>query len=250
MRMKPKMYKVLAIGNSFSEDAFYYLHEMAKSDGRNLMAVNLYIGGCSLKQHVENLCAGNAKYMYQKNGVLTDRYVSIQEILREEEWDIIMTQQASHDSGVFETYFPYLEEIVSYIKKECPHAKLYLHETWAYEMDSTHEAFPIYHNSQTEMYEKLEDCYQKAARMTGLTLIPSGRVIQKVRKLAPFRYEQGEKSLCRDGFHMDMIYGRYLVSGVLYTTFFKADIRENSFLPDGAQQEYVNVIKNCIYDIA
>ena len=43
--------KVLAIGNSFSEDATRYLHDIAKADGVALEVANLYIGGCPLDRH-------------------------------------------------------------------------------------------------------------------------------------------------------------------------------------------------------
>ena len=42
---------VLAIGNSFSQDATHYLHQIAASDNVEMKVVNLYIGGCSLEQH-------------------------------------------------------------------------------------------------------------------------------------------------------------------------------------------------------
>lgn len=39
--------KVLAIGNSFSNDAMRYLHGIAKADGVDMKTVNLFIGGWS-----------------------------------------------------------------------------------------------------------------------------------------------------------------------------------------------------------
>ena len=46
--------KVLAIGNSFSNDAMRYLHGIAKADGVDMKTVNLFIGGCSpLKKYVK-----------------------------------------------------------------------------------------------------------------------------------------------------------------------------------------------------
>ena len=39
-----KKVKILAIGNSFSQDATYYLQKIAMSDGIDAKVVNLYIG--------------------------------------------------------------------------------------------------------------------------------------------------------------------------------------------------------------
>ncbi|MFV0343104.1 MAG: DUF4886 domain-containing protein [Anaerocolumna sp.] len=238
--------KLLAVGNSFSEDALYYLHDVAKADDIELKVVNLYIGGCPLERHVRNILTESKDYLLEINGESTEQYVSINETLKEEKWNYIITQQASHDSGMMESYFPYLDQLLDYFKTNCPDAEYLLHKTWAYEMDSDHSEFGRYHCNQQEMYEKLTDCYDKASKKTGMRLIPSADVIQRVRKNAPFRYENGEKSLCRDGYHMDMIYGRYLLAGVMYTFLFERDIRKNRFVPKGAEIEVLNVIKQCI----
>lgn len=238
--------KLLAVGNSFSEDALYYLHDMAKVDNIELKVVNLYIGGCSLERHWNNVLSESKNYLYEVNGQSNERYVSVNEILKEENWNYIITQQASHESGIEESYFPYLNLLLEYFKSNCPDAEYLLHKTWAYEIDSDHKEFGRYHCDQLEMYEKLSYCYRMASEKTGMRLIPSGDVIQKVRQNSPFRYELGEKSLCRDGYHMDMIYGRYLLAGVMYTFLFGQDIRKNSFVPKGADVEILKVIKQCI----
>ena len=50
-----KMKKILAIGNSFSEDAARYLHQTAKAAGVDTKVVNLFIGGCPLERHWKNI---------------------------------------------------------------------------------------------------------------------------------------------------------------------------------------------------
>jgi len=96
------------------------------------------------------------------------------------------------------------------------------------------------------MYEKLCLCYHKAAARTGMRLIPCGDVVQAMRKRYPFRYERGERSLCRDGYHMDLIYGRYLLAEVIYIFLFGPDIRNSNFIPEGADTEILHAIKQCI----
>ena len=43
--------KLLAVGNSFSQDACTFLHQTAQAQGLDLEVTNLYIGGCSLEMH-------------------------------------------------------------------------------------------------------------------------------------------------------------------------------------------------------
>ena len=246
--MMDKSIRILAVGNSFSDDAFHYLHDLAAADGVDITAVNLYIGGCNLKTHYQNLCSDEKAYARMENGVFTGRYVSIRETLEEGSWDYIMTQQASHDSGILDTYFPYLQYLVNCFRRLCPEAAVLLHETWAYERDSDHSAFPRYNRSQEEMYRKLRSCYRTGAKRCLLPLIPSGDVIQEARKRSPFRYELGERSLCRDGYHMDLVYGRYLVAAVVYFFLTKNDLGKNTFLPPEGEQAIVDVLKDWVME--
>ena len=76
-----KTIHILAIGNSFSRDATAYLHAVCESMGISTFVANLYIGGCSLERHWCNVEKNKQAYQYQENGIITDRYVSISEML-------------------------------------------------------------------------------------------------------------------------------------------------------------------------
>ena len=54
-----RVIKVLAIGNSFSEDAVeQYLYELAAAQGDSLVIGNAYIGGCSIDHQWSNAQTG------------------------------------------------------------------------------------------------------------------------------------------------------------------------------------------------
>jgi hypothetical protein len=227
------MIRVLSIGNSFSQDAQAYLHDLGRSAGLEIRGVNLYIGGCSLKTHWENAEGDRAAYNYELNGDTGGgRRVSIAGVLGEEPWDAVTLQQASHDSGILETYFPYGELLSEYVKRRVPRARLLIHQTWAYERDSGHELFSRYGRDQALMYRALRSAYGEAARRLGLDLIPTGDLIQALRGKGPFDYGRGGPSLCRDGFHLSYGYGRY-AAAALWCRFFGADLRRSRFLPPG-----------------
>ena len=223
--------KILAIGNSFSRDATAYLHQLLSSCGVESTVVNLYIGGCPLERHWRNIESDRAEYEYQRNGQIMERRISIRQALAEEDWDVIVTQQASHDSGWAESYEPFLTLIADYLRKMAPRAKLCLHQTWAYETDSWHDNFMRYNRDQALMYRKLTACYRDAAQRHDMQLIPCGDVIQTLRQEAPFRYGEGGMSLCRDGFHMHLIYGRYALSCTWARTLCGADLEKSDYIP-------------------
>lgn len=65
-----KVVRILAIGNSFSEDAVeQHLHDIAAADGKDVIIGNMYIGGCSLKKHLANAKENKPAYKYRKIGL-------------------------------------------------------------------------------------------------------------------------------------------------------------------------------------
>jgi hypothetical protein len=248
--------KILAIGNSFSQDATHYLKQIAACEGIDAKVVNLYIGGCSVETHWHNIEEDAKLYLYEIDGKSTEKYVSIKEALQEEEWDFVVSQQASHDSGIQDTYYPYIVNLYNYIKEYAPKAERILHQTWAYEIDSSHDCFVRYNHNQQEMYERSREAYIRAAEELGVRMIPCGDVVQKVRTKEPFIYEKGGMSLCRDGFHMSYIYGRYLLAAAWYEILFKKNILENNYMPETvfalgetADSISLKVIKESVHDV-
>ena len=222
--------KVLSIGNSFSQDAHKWLHTLAKHNGIDMDTANLFIGGCSLETHYINIEENNAFYDLELNGGECERKISIEEALKMEQWDIITLQQVSQLSGVPESYEPYLLKIVAYVKSICPKAELYFHQTWAYEMDSTHGGFAEYHCDQQEMYQRVKETTELYAQKIGAKLIPVGVAIQNIREnIAEFDYANGGLSLCRDGFHLSLDYGRFAAAAVWFRALTGQEIQVSSF---------------------
>lgn len=234
------MIKLLTIGNSFSQDPHSYLHAILDADGIENEIVNLFIGGCSLETHSNNIKINAPAYDYELNGGRVKQGVSSVEVLKSQKWDIVTTQQVSQCSGLAASYIPYLAEVTDFIKENAPDAKHYIQETWSYETDSTHGGFKFYDCNQKEMFRRICDCNEMASKLTGFSVIPTGEVIQYVRENIPeFDYQNGGKSLNRDGFHLSLLYGRYLAGLVWYKTVFGGDPEKNAFVPhrDGEETD-------------
>ncbi|HBI72900.1 MAG TPA: DUF4886 domain-containing protein [Lachnospiraceae bacterium] len=246
------MIKILAIGNSFSQDATAYLHDIAKAAGKDTKVVNLYIGGCSLETHWNNIVADAALYDYELNGQSTGSKISIRQALQEEAWDYVTLQQVSGDSGILSTYDPYLGNISKYVREYAPGSEQLLHQTWAYEIDSDHPDFAKYHKNQGEMYRAITEAYHKLAKESSLRVIPSGKVIQELRALPAFDYPNGGISLCRDGFHMNCLYGRYALAATWFEFILQDSIIENTFLPGNGEEvdrSKIKLIKETIHGL-
>ena len=214
---------VLAIGNSFSQDAFKYLHNVARCSGDSLTTVNLYIGGCSLSKHYKNMLADAKDYIMEFNGSLTGFKVSLKEALLNREWDYISLQQSSNFSPYFESYQPYLDELAAYVRKHAPKAKIVIHQTWAYEQGSARLCDELGYSDHKDMFADIKVAYAKAAEAISADLtIPSGEVFQNLLKY-------GIEKVHRDTFHAGLGIGRYALALTWYAMLSGKDITDNDF---------------------
>ncbi len=214
---------VLSIGNSFSQDAQRYLHQIAKADGTPLDAFNLYIGGCSLSRHYRNMLSGEKVYGLEVNGHRTGFLVSLKEALLNRDWDVVTLQQVSALSPCYETYQPYLSSLAAYVRECVPKAEIAIHQTWAYEKDSSRLVKELGYRAPAEMLRDIKAAYKKAAKEIGADfIIPSGEVFQKMLTL-------GVEKMHRDTYHASYGLGRYALGLLWHAVLTGQDVSKNAF---------------------
>lgn len=88
--------RILAIGNSFSEDAIeQYLYELALEGGDNLIIGNAYRGGQGLESHWNVVVNNDAAFEYRKvvDGKKTNNTNrTLEACVKDEPWDYITFQ--------------------------------------------------------------------------------------------------------------------------------------------------------------
>ena len=216
------MLKILSIGNSFSQDAQRYLYEIAKRNGSDFKTVNLYIGGCPLRKHYLNILCDKADYVFEFNGKSTGIKVSIDQVLASDDWDVITLQQASGFSAKYDTYTPYLEYIYKHVKKYCPKAKVYIHQTWAYEEESDKLKNNGYLRAK-DMFEDIKRSYVTAAQEIHADgIIPCGQVLFNATQM-------GIQKVHRDTYHASLGVGRYMLALTWYKALTGKDITQDTF---------------------
>ena len=226
---RPDTLKILAIGNSFSDDGTQHLPALLEGAGiHNVIVARLYIGGCTLERHCQEYDAFNEKglrsYIYYKSTgnkwETVSKKASILDGIEDEDWDIVTLQQASGYSGLYDSYNPYLERLIGIVRQHCsnPDATIVWHMTWAYATTSGHHHFKWYDKDQNKMYGKICGCVVNLKKDRDIpVVIPSGIAVQMGRGTSI----AGEKELTRDGFHLSYSVGRYLAA----CTWFEALIR-------------------------
>ncbi|MHB9055686.1 MAG: DUF4886 domain-containing protein [Paludibacteraceae bacterium] len=226
--------RLLAIGNSFSEDAVEnHLYDLVKANGDTIIIGNMYIGGCSLEKHYNNYRTDSAAYSYRKivNGerTKTDGYTLIQ-AFENEKWDYVSFQQVSQNSGIYDTYFPYLDSLIVFAKRYSgnPDLKIILHATWAYSQNSTHPGFANYGNNQMAMFRAIVDATKRVGQKAEVDfIVPTVTAIQNARTSSL------DDTFCRDGYHLELNYGRYTAACVWFEKLFCLSAIGSTYFPLG-----------------
>lgn len=225
--------RILAIGNSFSEDAIEQnLYELAKAGKKKIVIGNLYIGGAPLSLHVSNAKEDKPAYRYRKinlDGQMSEKANErLSEALIDEAWDYISFQQASPLSGDYDSYAKDLPPLYDYVTKHIlfPETKYILHQTWAYQNGASHEGFVRYNRSQDSMYKAIATTSQEVFNWGNFDLlVPSGTAVQNAR--SSFIGDH----FTRDGYHLNLNYGRFVAACTWYEALFQENVMKNAFLP-------------------
>jgi len=236
--------KVLAIGGSFSQDAMRYLHQLAAADNEDLTAVNLYNGGCTLRQHYINMLTDSRNYVLQYNGESTGFFTSIKDALVNRKWDYITLQQSSQESFDSSSYQPYLTALAEFVRTYAPKAKLLIHQTWAYEQGSDRLRNVAGYDDQAKMFADVEEAYAKAAcEVHADGIIPSGKLFQNL-------LAAGIEKVHRDTFHASLGLGRYALGLLWYHVLTKKPVKDLSFqdfdVPISADE--IAIVKQCVQE--
>lgn len=227
----PDTLRILAVGNSFSDDGTEYLPGLLEAAGiHNVIVARLYIGGCSLERHCEEYSKGLHNYIYFKSTKnkweTVSKSASLLDGLKDEPWDIITMQETSGCSGLYETYHEWIPRLVSIIRSETlnPCASIVWHETWAYASNSTHSMFGLYDRNQDKMYAGIVDCVSRASKEFDIpVVIPSGDAVQIARGTRLNNQDEVPATckvyqLTRDGFHLSRQFGRYIAACAWFET--------------------------------
>lgn len=221
-----KKISVLMIGNSFSVDAARYTHQLSLTSGTEIELGVLYVGGCSLEQHINFIKEGSSPYEWFINGESTGKYIALKDALKMKEWDYITLQQVSVFSGLVDTFYPYIKDLVSYVKEYQPNAVLVLHKTWPYQNGFDNENFSHYQYDRKTMYECINKTYDYVQKDLDIKIvIRSGDIIESA-------IEKYGEHFHKDGFHLNEE-GRYLAALGFVHTFNDNKLIKELYIPDG-----------------
>ena len=186
-----------------------------------MKVVNLYLPGCSLKTHCDNISEDNAVYTLEFNGQSTGFKVSVKQALVSDDWDAITLQQVSSASVNYVSYQPYLDTLAEYARKYCSDSKIYMHQTWAYE-EKSKLCTDLGYEKEEDMLKDAVCSYEKAAEAIKADgIIPSGKIMYALHRRVPVVH--------RDTFHALFGVGRFALALGWFSYFTEKDISDIKF---------------------
>ena len=226
-------WKILFIGNSFSDDTMEHVANILLSLGvTDVTLGNLYIGGCSIHRHVDNAANDRAWYEYRQNrgeGWTTTEGTSLRTALTSERWDIVAIQHGTADGSRYtcEGCYDRLPILLSYIKALCPYApKLMFNMTWIGCQWNGHPEIVAFNGDQQAMYREVTRITRDIVLPQVDAVSPTGTAIQNARAM-------GLSPLNRDGYHLSFGLGRYIAGLTFVAAATGLEIERVVWRPDG-----------------
>jgi hypothetical protein len=271
-----KTVRLLTIGNSFSQDATFFLDDLAAADGNQLVLTTANVGGSPLELHWDK-AELHEREPGNKEGVYSAG-LGLKELLSAGPHDFVTIQQRSLSSHDVETYRPFAAKLRDYVKRYAPDAELLMHQTWAYRIDdprfSAINPAAGEPRTQREMYDGLAQAYRTIAGELGIRQIPVGDAFLAADTDPKWGYKPdtsfdpktarppmlpnqmhslhigrvwkkntaGAESLSMDGHHASPA-GRYLGACVWYEVLFETSCLGNKFVPPGLDADYARFLQ-------
>ena len=215
--------KVLAIGNSFTQDPTEYLGSIVTHSGIDKSKLCVYIAiqsNASLETWVDNYddeatlnitrMAGDVKVGVETSGKISG---TLEQHLAHD-WDVVVLQQVSTSSNDYSTFEPYLSKLVGYIREKCTNQKVSIawQLTWSDKSDNSGSAPKDFAG-----WQSICETVQEMVVRNGINIvIPTGTAIQNARTTTTFGSHNGY--MTRDGHHLAYGVGRYIAACTWFQT--------------------------------
>ena len=244
--------RILGIGNSFTVDALeQHFQPLLTAEGQDAIIGYPYRGGTWLSQHdAWSSRMDTLPYNYRKfkNGQFTSTGLatySLKMALQDEPWDYVIIQSDHDSAGIYQSYVPYMEHLISFVKTNCsnPNVKIGFYMTWAYDASSTYNSFKLYNRDQQTMYNGIIDAAKKLlADHPDITLlIPCGTAVQNARTSY-----MGQR-MNRDGYHLHYDHGRYIASLSWYEVIFGKSALNVTWKPSSITDYCADMCRNAVH---
>ena len=203
--------RILAFGNSYTQDANRYMADICRDAGLDPQCVAIYYCAknsyslrqwwrtCTQNENITLTCSFG-EYPIRISG-------TVREVMRQP-WDIIVFQQFSEHSTDFSTYNPYLHKLDSVARAECTNPEMCVAWNTAWNYARSYQI-----PGSSARYEQICQAARNVVERNGIdVVIPTGTAIENARHTSL----QDDHDLTRDGTHLSFSVGCYVAACTWY----------------------------------
>lgn len=220
LQKRDETYKILAIGNSYTDDGTAYIGDIAKGLGIDTASYCVYTltkGSTSLK-HWSSVLQNDKDTVtiYRKAGtsIVPTRKSTLVNILAQD-WDVVVLQQLSSQAINYATYNPHLRQLIDGIRAKCtnPDVAIAWQLIHAYSKGNKSNKGLV----GDDRWRRIVNATQIMKQRDGIDIIiPTGTAIQ----IARHTDLNNASDLTRDNTHLCYGVGRYIAACCWVQTLF------------------------------
>lgn len=208
--------RILAIGNSFTIDALRYVSDILTNLGVDKATYSLYgatHSSASLEHWCEQALQDSLVELTHWGGAKMDVEQGTMQELLAQSWDVVVLIQKSEDAIHYETFNPWLHQLIDHILQHCPNPNL----TLAWEMSWSYNDTYVTTYSNYGRWLLIALAAQTMTWNDGIdVVIPVGTAIQNARNTDL----NSESQLTRDGWHLNEGVGCYIAACTVVQSLF------------------------------
>lgn len=242
---------ILMIGNSF---CYYYpeeLYGIAKAAGIDMRVCNVYYSGCKLEMHYNWWKNGESNYTFfvteDESGRKRTEGCNLEYCFKQANWDVISFQEGfgiknaadlENIDAILASGKLHRDTLVGRARELFPNAKLYWHQTWAYELGYTGSYGKMETKEQQEIaHNFVKEFSLRVCKEQNLKRVPTGEAWQLVRHdpliNGTLCYRLSKNNGLGDFYHDgDIGGGQYLNACVWFETLTGQSCIGNTWRPD------------------
>jgi hypothetical protein len=224
--LKKENLKILALGNSYTDDYFYHLKDITTASGSDVSDMCIYKISRSYASFKAWCDMYNDKDIYdyyftkvlggywpginQATGQAGDGTV-LRDVLTNVQWDLILIQPSSPEAPYHDSWESngYLDELINILHDKQPNAEIgivLVHSYWDdYSMNDQKSSYT--------RWQMISESVQWLTNNYDINLVvPCGTALENLRMSS----QNNDYDLTRDGTHLAYGLGRYVASGCCY----------------------------------
>lgn len=208
--------RVLAIGNSYTVDALYFVKDILENLGVDAETYSLYgviHDSASLQHWCKVIRKGETVQLSYWGGQRTDEEEGTLIDLISQPWDVIVLTQYSRAAIDYRSFNPWIKQLIDCIQLYCPNTDV----TLAWNMAPSYNDAVITPYSNYERWLLIAQSTKMMAENDGIdVIIPVGTAVQNARSTSL----NSQSQLTRDGWHLNEGVGRYLAAYTMVQSLF------------------------------